>query len=251
VGTSGSGKSTILSLIMAFTRPTSGRILVDGHDMLTVRLRDYRSHLGVVLQDNFLFDGSIADNIAFGAPGATQAQVMEAARVARCDEFVRAFPDGFDTLVGERGVKLSGGQRQRVAIARAILADPQILLLDEATSSLDSESEQQIKEGLAALRKGRTTFVIAHRLSTISSADQILVVEEAEGQGFTGYKEYTPEGKPTQRETINGAIAPNGDILITDEDGHIEGTLSNGMLSGQYAEIGDDAAAVNVELTKK
>ncbi len=177
VGTSGSGKSTILSLIMAFTRPTSGRILVDGHDMLTVRLRDYRSHLGVVLQDNFLFDGSIADNIAFGAPGATQAQVMEAARVARCDEFVRAFPDGFDTLVGERGVKLSGGQRQRVAIARAILADPQILLLDEATSSLDSESEQQIKEGLAALRKGRTTFVIAHRLSTITSADQILVVE--------------------------------------------------------------------------
>ena len=130
-----------------------------------------------MLQDNFLFDGSIADNIAFGAPGATQAQVMEAARVARCDEFVKAFPDGFDTLVGERGVKLSGGQRQRVAIARAILADPQILLLDEATSSLDSESEQQIKEGLAALRKGRTTFVIAHRLSTITSADQILVVE--------------------------------------------------------------------------
>jgi subfamily B ATP-binding cassette protein MsbA len=177
VGTSGSGKSTILSLIMAFTRPTSGRILVDGRDMLSVRLRDYRSHLGVVLQDNFLFDGSIADNIAFGAPGASAAQVHEAARVARCDEFVASFPDGYKTLVGERGVKLSGGQRQRVAIARAILADPQILLLDEATSSLDSESEQQIKEGLAALRQGRTTFVIAHRLSTITSADQILVVE--------------------------------------------------------------------------
>jgi subfamily B ATP-binding cassette protein MsbA len=177
VGTSGSGKSTILSLIMAFTRPTSGRILVDGRDMLSVRLRDYRSHLGVVLQDNFLFDGSIADNISFGAPGASAAQVHEAARVARCDEFVASFPDGYKTLVGERGVKLSGGQRQRVAIARAILADPQILLLDEATSSLDSESEQQIKEGLAALRQGRTTFVIAHRLSTITSADQILVVE--------------------------------------------------------------------------
>ncbi len=177
VGSSGSGKSTILSLVMAFTRPTAGRILVDGRDLTTVRLHDYRSHLGVVLQDNFLFDGTIAENIAFGAPGATMAQVEAAALVARCDEFVRGFPDGYGTLVGERGVKLSGGQRQRVAIARAILADPQILLLDEATSSLDSESEQQIKEGLAALRRGRTTFVIAHRLSTITSADQILVVE--------------------------------------------------------------------------
>jgi ABC-type multidrug transport system fused ATPase/permease subunit len=177
VGSSGSGKSTILSLIMAFVRPTSGRILLDGRDLRTVRLRDYRSRLGVVLQDNFLFDGSIAENIAFGAPGASRDQVVAAARVARCDEFVRSFPDGYETLVGERGVKLSGGQRQRVAIARAILADPQILLLDEATSSLDSESEQQIKEGLAALRRGRTTFVIAHRLSTITSADQILVVE--------------------------------------------------------------------------
>ncbi len=177
VGSSGSGKSTILSLIMAFTRPTRGRILVDGRDLASVRLRDYRSHVGVVLQDNFLFDGSIAENIAFAKPGASRAEVVAAAQVARCDEFVREFPEGYETVVGERGVKLSGGQRQRVAIARAILADPQILLLDEATSSLDSESEQQIKEGLAALRRGRTTFVIAHRLSTITSADQILVIE--------------------------------------------------------------------------
>jgi ABC-type multidrug transport system fused ATPase/permease subunit len=177
VGSSGSGKSTILSLVMAFTRPTRGRILVDGRDLRSVRLRDYRSHVGVVLQDNFLFDGSVAENIAFAKPGATRAEIVAAAQVARCDEFVREFPEGYETLVGERGVKLSGGQRQRVAIARAILADPQILLLDEATSSLDSESEQQIKEGLAALRRGRTTFVIAHRLSTITSADQILVIE--------------------------------------------------------------------------
>ncbi len=177
VGSSGSGKSTILSLVMAFTRPTRGRILVDGRDLHSVRLRDYRSHVGVVLQDNFLFDGSIAENIAFAKPGASRAEIVTAAQVARCDEFVREFPDGYETVVGERGVKLSGGQRQRVAIARAILADPQILLLDEATSSLDSESEQQIKEGLAALRRGRTTFVIAHRLSTITSADQILVIE--------------------------------------------------------------------------
>jgi ABC-type multidrug transport system fused ATPase/permease subunit len=177
VGSSGSGKSTILSLVMAFVRPTRGRILVDGRDLNDVRLRDYRSQIGVVLQDNFLFDGSIADNIAFGAPGASRAQVLAAAQVARCDEFVATFPEGYDTLVGERGVKLSGGQRQRVAIARAILADPQILLLDEATSALDSESEQHIKAGLEALRRGRTTFVIAHRLSTITSADQILVIE--------------------------------------------------------------------------
>jgi ABC-type multidrug transport system fused ATPase/permease subunit len=177
VGSSGSGKSTILSLVMAFTRPTRGRILVDGRDLATVRLRDYRTHVGVVLQDNFLFDGSIAENIAFAKPGASRDEIVAAAQVARCDEFVREFPEGYETVVGERGVKLSGGQRQRVAIARAILADPQILLLDEATSSLDSESEQQIKEGLAALRRGRTTFVIAHRLSTITSADQILVIE--------------------------------------------------------------------------
>ncbi|MBM3907906.1 MAG: ABC transporter ATP-binding protein [Gemmatimonadetes bacterium] len=180
VGSSGSGKSTMISLIMAFARPKGGRVLVDGKDLNTLRLRDYRAHLGVVLQDNFLFDGTVLENIAFSKPGATKDEVLAAARVAHCDEFVSQFPDGYDTVVGERGVKLSGGQRQRVAIARAILSDPRILLLDEATSSLDSESEQQIKSGLRALRAGRTTFVIAHRLSTIQSADQILVLEHGE-----------------------------------------------------------------------
>ena len=180
VGSSGSGKSTLISLIMAFARPLSGRVLVDGKDLVGLRLRDYRSNLGVVLQDNFLFDGTVLDNIAFSKPGATKAEVLAAARVAHCDEFVSQFPDGYDTVVGERGVKLSGGQRQRVAIARAILSDPRVLMLDEATSSLDSESEQQIKQGLRALRTGRTTFVIAHRLSTIQSADQILVLEHGE-----------------------------------------------------------------------
>jgi subfamily B ATP-binding cassette protein MsbA len=178
VGSSGSGKSTLISLVMAFNRPQRGRVLVDGRDLSTVRLRDYRSMLGVVLQDNFLFDGTIAENIGFSRPGATQADIAAAARVARCDEFVASFPDGYNTVVGERGVKLSGGQRQRVAIARAILADPQFLILDEATSSLDSESEEQIKAGLTALRAGRTTFVIAHRLSTIAHLDRIVVFHQ-------------------------------------------------------------------------
>ncbi|MBL8996661.1 MAG: ABC transporter ATP-binding protein/permease [Gemmatimonadales bacterium] len=180
VGSSGSGKSTLISLILAFNRPNRGRVLIGGQDLATLRLRDYRSTLGVVLQDNFLFDGTIAENIAFSKPGATAEEVREAARIANCEEFVSGFPDGYDTVVGERGVKLSGGQRQRVAIARAILADPQILLLDEATSSLDSESEREIREALRSLRSGRTTFVIAHRLSTIRSADQILVLEHGE-----------------------------------------------------------------------
>jgi subfamily B ATP-binding cassette protein MsbA len=178
VGSSGSGKSTLISLILAFNRPGAGRVTISGQDLATLKLRDYRATLGVVLQDNFLFDGTVADNIAFSKPGATMAEVREAARIARCDEFVAGFPDGYDTVVGERGVRLSGGQRQRVAIARAILADPHILILDEATSSLDSESERQIREALQTLRQGRTTFVIAHRLSTIRSADQILVLEE-------------------------------------------------------------------------
>ncbi len=177
VGSSGSGKSTLISLILAFNRPLKGRITIGGQDLASLRLRDYRSTLGVVLQDNFLFDGTVADNIAFSRPGATRAEIIEAARIANCDEFVSQFPDGYETIVGERGVKLSGGQRQRVAIARAILADPQVLILDEATSSLDSESERTIREALKQLRAGRTTFVIAHRLSTIRSADQILVLE--------------------------------------------------------------------------
>ncbi|HEX8117481.1 MAG TPA: ABC transporter ATP-binding protein [Pyrinomonadaceae bacterium] len=180
VGSSGSGKSTLIGLVMAFNRPLSGRVLVDGQDLSDVRLRDYRAHLGAVLQDNFLFDGTIADNIGFSNPHATRAEIEAAARVAHCDEFVKTFADGYDTVVGERGVKLSGGQRQRVAIARAILAGPKILILDEATSSLDSESEAFIQDGLQTLRRGRTTFVIAHRLSTIRSADQILVLEGGE-----------------------------------------------------------------------
>jgi len=180
VGSSGSGKTTIVSLVMAFHRPKSGRITIDGRDLTGVKLRDYRSHLGVVMQDNFLFDGTIAENVAFSRPDASRAQVEAACRTANCDEFVKRFEKGLDTVVGERGVKLSGGQRQRVAIARALLADPRILILDEATSSLDSESEAMIQEALAHLRRRRTTFVIAHRLSTIRSADQILVVEAGE-----------------------------------------------------------------------
>ena len=177
VGSSGSGKSTLVSLVMAFNHPQQGRILIDGRDLATLKLREYRSALGIVLQDNFLFDGSVLENIRFARPTASDAEVREAARVAHCDEFALGFSDGYDTVVGERGVRLSGGQRQRVAIARAILADPAILILDEATSSLDSESESLIQEGLTRLRTGRTTFVIAHRLSTITAADQILVLE--------------------------------------------------------------------------
>ena len=180
VGSSGSGKSTLLSLVMAFNRPKSGRIFVDGRDLSTIKLRDYRSQLGVVLQDNFLFDGTIAANIRYGRPDATLEEIKTVSRIAHADEFIEGFEKQYDTIVGERGVKLSGGQRQRVAIARAILADPRILVLDEATSSLDSESEAKIQDGLRALRKGRTTFVIAHRLSTIRSADQILVLEHGE-----------------------------------------------------------------------
>ena len=180
VGSSGSGKSTLISLVMAFNRPKTGVVRVDGRDLSTVRLHDYRRHLGVVLQDNFLFDGTIAENIAYGRPRAPRDEVERAGAIAHCDEFVRSFEHGYDTIVGERGIRLSGGQRQRIAIARAILADPKILLLDEATSSLDSESEAYIQDGLRRLRHGRTTFVIAHRLSTIRSADRILVLEQGE-----------------------------------------------------------------------
>jgi subfamily B ATP-binding cassette protein MsbA len=180
VGSSGSGKSTLISLVMAFNRPTSGRVLVDGEDLATLRLFDYRKQLASVLQENFLFDGTIAENVGYASPGATLEEIKHACRVAHCDEFISQFPNGYDTVVGERGIKLSGGQRQRVSIARAILANPRILILDEATSSLDSESEQMIQDGLRNLRSGRTTFVIAHRLSTIRSADQILVLEAGE-----------------------------------------------------------------------
>ena len=177
VGSSGSGKSTMIGLVSAFHIPNQGMVRVDGVDLSTVRLDSYRTQLGVVLQDTFLFDGTIRENVAFARPDATEAEIMNACRIARVDEFAEGFEKGYDTIVGERGVKLSGGQRQRLAIARAILADPRILILDEATSSLDSESEALIQEGLRYLMQGRTTFVIAHRLSTIRRADQILVVE--------------------------------------------------------------------------
>ncbi|HZZ40694.1 MAG TPA: ABC transporter ATP-binding protein [Acidobacteriaceae bacterium] len=177
VGSSGSGKSTIISLVCAFHKPDSGRVLVDGIDLSTVRLDSYRSQLGVVLQESFLFDGTIKENVMFSHPDATEEEFLNACRIARVDEFAERFPEGYETIVGERGVKLSGGQRQRLSIARAILASPRILILDEATSSLDSESEAMIQHGLSYLMQGRTTFVIAHRLSTIRRADQILVVE--------------------------------------------------------------------------
>jgi len=177
VGRSGAGKSTIIGLIAAFYTPASGRVLVDGIDLATVRLDSYRTQLGVVLQETFLFDGTIRENVAFARPNATEEEIMAACRIARVEEFAEGFEKKYDTVVGERGVKLSGGQKQRVSIARAILADPRILILDEATSSLDSESESLIQEGLRYLMRGRTTFVIAHRLSTILRADQILVIE--------------------------------------------------------------------------
>jgi ABC-type multidrug transport system fused ATPase/permease subunit len=178
VGSSGSGKSTTIGLITAFHVPTQGVVLVDDVDLSTVRLDSYRTRLGVVLQESFLFDGTIRENVAFSRPDASEEQIIRACRIARVDEFAESFADKYDTIVGERGVKLSGGQRQRISIARAILAEPRILILDEATSSLDSESEQMIQHGLSYLMQGRTTFVIAHRLSTIRRADQILVVEQ-------------------------------------------------------------------------
>ncbi len=178
VGSSGSGKSTIISLVCGFHVADSGRVVVDGHDLATVRLSSFRQQLGVVLQETFLFDGTIRENVMFSRPGATEEQFEQACAIARVDEFALRFPDQYETIVGERGVKLSGGQRQRISIARAILAEPRILILDEATSSLDSESEAMIQEGLSYLMKGRTTFVIAHRLSTIRRADQILVIEQ-------------------------------------------------------------------------
>jgi subfamily B ATP-binding cassette protein MsbA len=177
-GPSGAGKSTLVGLVASFYRPTEGRVLVDGVDLATVRLASYRAQIGVVLQETFLFDGTILENIAFARPSASREEILAAARSAHVDAFVSDLPDGYDTRVGERGVRLSGGQRQRLSIARALLADPRILILDEATSSLDSASEALVQEALARLLVGRTTFVIAHRLSTIRRADRILVVDD-------------------------------------------------------------------------
>jgi subfamily B ATP-binding cassette protein MsbA len=178
VGSSGSGKSTAAGLAASFRRPTRGTVRIDGHDLATVKLASYRDQLGVVLQDEFLFEGTIRDNILLARADATEKELLEAVAAANVDQFTDRFADGLDTMIGERGIKLSGGQRQRVSIARALLADPRILILDEATSSLDTESEAYIQESLAHLMAGRTTLVIAHRLSTIRAADQILVLED-------------------------------------------------------------------------
>jgi subfamily B ATP-binding cassette protein MsbA len=178
VGSSGSGKSTIAGLVSSFMNPNSGKVTIDGNDLSKVTLTSYRANLGVVLQDDFLFEGTIRENIIFPRPQATEEQIQKAIEVAYVSEFTDRFDDGLETVIGERGVKLSGGQRQRIAIARAVLADPKILILDEATSNLDTESETMIQRSLTELMKGRTTFVIAHRLSTIRQADQILVVEQ-------------------------------------------------------------------------
>ena len=229
VGSSGSGKSTMIGLVAAFHVPSTGRILVDGVDLATVRLDSYRRRLGVVLQESFLFDGTIRENVAFSRPGATDDQILAACRIARVDEFAERFPEKYETVIGERGVKLSGGQRQRVSIARAILADPRILILDEATSSLDSESEAMIQEGLAQLMRGRTTFVIAHRLSTIRRADQILVVEA---------------GHIVERGTHETLFAKGGRYheLYTKQHG-LATNLFLAPGEGEAKEVADDAGA--------
>jgi ABC-type multidrug transport system fused ATPase/permease subunit len=239
VGSSGSGKSTTIGLISAFYVPSKGTVCVDGVDLSTVRLDSYRTRLGVVLQESFLFDGTIRENVAFSRPGASEEEIMRACRIARVDEFAESFADKYDTIVGERGVKLSGGQRQRISIARAILAEPRILILDEATSSLDSESEQMIQQGLSYLMQGRTTFVIAHRLSTIRRADQIMVMEQGQiVERGTHAQLYAARGRyydlytrqhgveenlflaPGEGDAIavtgNGADAKNGDVKAAD-----------------------------------
>ena len=227
VGSSGSGKSTIIGLIAAFYKPAAGRILVDGADLARVRLDSYREALGVVLQESFLFDGTIRENVAFSRPGSSEEEIRRVSRIARVDEFAEKFDAGYDTVVGERGVKLSGGQRQRISIARALLADPRILILDEATSSLDSESEALIQQGLAHLMHGRTTFVIAHRLSTIRRADQILVVESGEiVERGTHAELYAARGRYhdlyTRQHVVEGNLflAPGeGDAIAEEKSG--------------------------------
>jgi len=223
VGSSGSGKSTIIGLISAFYVPTKGAVLVDGVDLSTVRLDSYRTQLGVVLQESFLFDGSIRENVAFSRPDASEEAVLRACRIARVDEFAESFADKYDTIVGERGVKLSGGQRQRISIARAILAEPRILILDEATSSLDSESEQMIQEGLSYLMRGRTTFVIAHRLSTIRRADQILVVEQGKiVESGTHEELYALQGR--YRELYDKQHGLESNLFLAPGEGDDSGT---------------------------
>ncbi|WP_422356050.1 ABC transporter ATP-binding protein [Roseivirga pacifica] len=207
VGSSGSGKSTIAGLVATFLNPRDGKITVDGTDLSTVQLRSFRRKLGVVLQDDFLFEGTIRENILFARPEATEEQLQAAVKAAYVNEFTDRFEEGLNTVIGERGVKLSGGQRQRIAIARAVLADPRILILDEATSNLDTESESFIQASLNELMKGRTTFVIAHRLSTIKKADQILVIEKGEiAERGTHDELITKEGRYYQLYTYQARI---------------------------------------------
>jgi len=227
VGSSGSGKSTTIGLISAFYVPEKGMVRVDGVDLSTVRLDSYRTRLGVVLQESFLFDGTIRENVAFSRPGASEEEILRACRIARVDEFAETFADKYETIVGERGVKLSGGQRQRISIARAILAEPRILILDEATSSLDSESEHMIQQGLAYLMQGRTTFVIAHRLSTIRRADQIMVMEQGRiVERGTHAQLYAARGRYYDLYTRQHGVEENlflapgeGDVVAVSDDG--------------------------------
>jgi subfamily B ATP-binding cassette protein MsbA len=243
VGSSGSGKSTTIGLISAFYVPTKGIIRVDGVDLSTVRLDSFRTRLGVVLQESFLFDGTIRENVAFSRPDASEAEILRACQIARVDEFAETFADKYDTVVGERGVKLSGGQRQRISIARAILAEPRILILDEATSSLDSESEQLIQQGLAYLMQGRTTFVIAHRLSTIRRADQIMVMEQGNiVERGTHAQLYAARGRYYDLYTRQHGVEENlflapgeGDAVVPDGNG--AGTKNGDAKSGDALSV--------------
>jgi ABC-type multidrug transport system fused ATPase/permease subunit len=245
VGSSGSGKSTTIGLISAFYTPTKGRILVDGTDLSTVRLDSYRTRLGVVLQESFLFDGTIRENVLFSRPDASQEEVLRACRIARVDEFAESFADKYDTVVGERGVKLSGGQRQRISIARAILAEPRILILDEATSSLDSESEQMIQHGLSYLMKGRTTFVIAHRLSTIRRADQILVMEQGQiVERGTHEQLYAAQGRYYDLYTRQHGVELN--LFLAPGEGDVREGDGNGNSGQARNGDGKDADALRV-----
>src|SRR5215467_84100 len=239
VGPSGAGKSTIIGLIAAFYVPSSGKMLVDGLDLATVKLSSYRTQLGVVLQETFLFDGTIRENVAFSKPHATEEEILAACRIARVDEFAESFEQKYDTVVGERGVRLSGGQKQRVSIARAILADPRILILDEATSSLDSESEALIQEGLKYLMRGRTTFVIAHRLSTIRRAEQILVVEAGRIIERGNHESlYAAGGRYYELYTKQHAVEAN--LFLAPGEGDVVAADTNGAGSPQGAAARSD-----------
>jgi subfamily B ATP-binding cassette protein MsbA len=247
VGSSGSGKSTMIGLISAFHSPKSGTVTVDDVDLSTVRLDSYRTQLGVVLQESFLFDGTIRENVAFSRPDSTEEQVMRACSIARVDEFAENFADRYDTVVGERGVKLSGGQRQRISIARAILANPRILILDEATSSLDSESEQLIQHGLSYLMRDRTTFVIAHRLSTIRRADQILVVEQGRIVERGTHEElYAAQGR--YRELYDKQHGLESNLFLAPGEGDAIPESEGGGRNGREAGLADAVRMVKGDL---